>query len=141
MATIPQLRKDIETLQSQLRAANDRIRELESRKPQVITREVEVPVRVIKTVEVPVDRIVQVPVEVPVERVVTRVVTQEVPVDRIVEKIVEVPVRVIRVVEKEVPGPEVIKTVEVPVIQYVDNPDLIETINKLRARLNADNPE
>jgi hypothetical protein len=100
--------------------------------PQVEPEVIETIVEVEKIVEVPVDRIVEVPVEVikeverivevPVDRLVE--VVREVPVDRIVEVIREVPVEVIKEVEKIVEVPvdrivevikEVEKIVEVPV--------------------------
>jgi hypothetical protein len=94
MSTIPQLRKDINNLQDKLRAANAKIKDLESRNPEVVTQTVEVPVRAFRTVEVPVEVIRT--VEVPVEVVVTREV--KVPI--------EVPVEVIREVTVEVTNPE-----------------------------------
>jgi len=92
--------------------------------PQVEPEVIETIVEVEKIVEVPVDRIVEVPVEVikeverivevPVDRLVE--VVREVPVDRIVEVIREVPVEVIKEVEKIVEVPvEVEKIIHVPV--------------------------
>jgi hypothetical protein len=92
--------------------------------PQVEPEVIETIVEVEKIVEVPVDRIVEVPVEVikeverivevPVDRLVE--IVREVPVDRIVEVIREVPVEVIKEVEKIVEVPvEVEKIIHVPV--------------------------
>jgi hypothetical protein len=81
MTSIPQLRKDINDLQAKLRAAQNKIKELESRKPDIKTVYVDRPVQVIKRVEVPVEKIVY------------------------KEKLVEVPKQVIKVVEKETAGP------------------------------------
>jgi len=91
---------------------------------QVEPEVIETIVEVEKIVEVPVDRIVEVPVEVikeverivevPVDRLVE--IVREVPVDRIVEVIREVPVEVIKEVEKIVEVPvEVEKIIHVPV--------------------------
>jgi hypothetical protein len=81
MTSIPQLRKDITDLQEKLRAAKDKIKELESRKPDTKTVYVDKPVQVIKRVEVPVEKIVY------------------------KEKRIEVPKQVIKFVDREVPGP------------------------------------
>jgi len=228
MTSIPQLRKDINDLQEKLSKANARITELESRKPEVVIKEVNVPYRVTKVVEVPVEvekrievvkevagpkqieyrdnpdalkriddlkgtitalkkKIAQLEsrkpdtIEVVKEkliidpetaaslkqakarltvanariaeletappkieyvdkvRAVRRVVVKEVPVEVIkevqVEVIKKVPVEVI----KEVPGPARIVYVERPVIEYVDNPELVEQIRKMRALINASN--
>jgi hypothetical protein len=146
MTSIPQLRKDIADLQSQLADARKKIKELESRKPEVKTVYVDKPVQVIKRVEVPVpgpvkyvDRPVEVikekRIEVPVDRVITRTVTKEVPVEKIVykEKRVEVLKQVIKVVEKEVPGPVRHVTKEIPgPVEYRDNPKHIEMIRRLQ---------
>lgn len=92
----------------------------------------EVPVEVIKTVEVPVETVVEKEVivekEVPVEVIVEKEVIKEVPVEveKIVEKTVtvEVPVEVEKIVEKEVikevPGETVYvdKEVKVPVFDF-----------------------
>jgi hypothetical protein len=111
-----------------------------------VERIVEVPVEIIKTVEVPVEKIiekiVEVPVEVikevekivevPVEKVVERIVerTVEVPVDRIVERIVEVPVEVIKTVE--VPVEKIVeRIVEVP----VEDPIRVSTLQSIEDQL------
>lgn len=94
-----------------------------------IVKTVEVPVETVveKVVEVPVETVVEKVVEVPVETVVEKVVeipvekVVEVPVETVVEKVVEVPVE--RIVEKvvEVPVERVVeKVVEVPVEKVVE---------------------
>ncbi|MDE7191209.1 MAG: hypothetical protein K2O35_01875, partial [Clostridia bacterium] len=95
--------------------------------PQIIEKVVEVPVEKIVEVpvevekivekEVPVEKIVEkeVKVEVPVEKIIEK----EVPVEKVVEKIVEVPVEVEKIVEKEV-------KVEVPVEKIVEKEVRVE---------------
>jgi hypothetical protein len=132
MTSIPQLRKDITDLQEKLRAAKDRIKELESRKPDTKTVYVDKPVQVIKRVEVPVPGPVK---YVDREKIVYKEKRVEVPVEKIVykEKRVEVPKQVIKVVEREVPGPIQYVTKEIPgPVEYRDNPKHIEMIRRLQ---------
>ena len=98
---------------------------------KIVEKEVRVEVPVEKIVEVPVERIVEKIVEVPVEKIVEKIVEKEVrvevPVEKIVEKIVEVPVE--KIVEKivEVPVEKIVEKivekevrVEVPVEKIVE---------------------
>ena len=115
--SIPQLKADINDLQSKLKSAYDRIAELENAPAKIV--EVKVPFETVKTVKV----------EKPVEVVKY--------VDRIIEKPVEVIKEVVKVVNVDVPGPE--RIVHVPVetvrVEYVDNPALVDMIRKLQDQL------
>ena len=123
MASIPQLRKDINDLQEKLRTAQYRIAELESKPPVMVKEYVQSPpeVRIVyrdKVVEVPgPERVVVKEVQVPGPE---RVIVKEVPgPERVIVKEVPGPERIVyrrKVVVKE--GPERIvyrdKVVEVP---------------------------
>ena len=128
---IPQLKADINDLQSKLKSAYDRIAELENAPAKII--EVKVPFETVKTVKV------EKPVEVIkyVDRIVEKPVKVIKYVDRIVEKPVEVIKEVVKVVNVDVPGPE--RIVHVPVetvrVEYVDNPALVDMIRKLQDQL------
>lgn len=109
MTSIPQLRKDINDLQAEIRRLKNELEREKNKSPIVKEVVKEVPKQVVKVVEV---------------EGKTKVVKEPAPP----------PVVVTKVVEKDVPGPERIVFRDVEKVVYRDNPKHIEMIRNLQGK-------
>jgi len=117
MTSIPQLRKDINDLQENLRARDAEIMALKKREPEIVYRDRDVPRQVIKVVEK----------EVPgPERIIDRIEYQDYPdtLDKLKKA---------RSENRRLKA----SLEEKPKVEYRDNPKHIKMIKHLRSRLNG----